>query len=170
MTLYNSSAAGPTTGNTPIPVRDINGGKLAKRLRKGLSPTHRALLANDLQTGAVYVHHLTRRQALALTWASVGYVNTVAKLSPEQREQVASGKIPLSVFHNRPKTSAFAALARAANEVEVELGDEDISVGDFVDRVLAKIGDSLLAALDRLTVPAVTAANDNAAATMQAAE
>jgi hypothetical protein len=53
------------------------------------------------------------------------------------------------------KPSAFAAMARAANEVESELGKfESIDLGDFVDRATAKLTEaeriSLKEAFDRL--------------------
>lgn len=124
----------PGTSSPPRPTaRDINGHKLARALKnKNISPAHRALLAHNLEIGAAYLHHLTRQQSLALTDASGGYVASVANLTPEEREQVNTGKLSLSVVHNRKREPTDAQL----------------------DRLVARIGaDRVMAALDRLPAP-----------------
>jgi hypothetical protein len=155
-TQYNGSPP-PASPAFPsaAPVRDVVGKKLARRLRKGLSPAHRALLAHDLETGECWLHGLTRRQACALTGASLGYATTLAKASAEEIERVKRGALALSQLHNKPKSDAFKAFTRATKEVEAEFGDaDDIAVGEFVDRVFAKLGDGVLAAaFDRYTAP-----------------
>ena len=116
------------------PSRDLNGHKLSRRVQRGLSPTFRALLAYQLESGGVCVHHLTRKQALALARASSGYVSTVARLSPQERDQLGKGILSLSALHNRPPTDAD------------------------VDRIVTKLGPTrVMAALDRLTRPAEAA-------------
>jgi hypothetical protein len=155
MALYTNGSPGPASPATPpTPVKDISGRKLAKRLHKGMSPTFAALLAHDLEAGKVVLHRLTRSQARALTGASLGYVATVARLTPEERQQVQRGHLSLASLHNKPKSDSFKTFANATKEVEAELGHADITVGDFVDRVFAKLGDGVLAAaLDRYTQP-----------------
>lgn len=115
-----------TVTSTPSPVRDINGRKLSGAIAN-ISPVQRTF-----QTGALCLHHLTRRQALALTGASTGYLSTVVRLTPEEREQVRRGKLALAVFHKcRREMSA------------VEL-----------DRLVAQLGaERVMAALDRFTRP-----------------
>jgi hypothetical protein len=118
----------PTTSD-PTPVKDINGRKLSRRLKKGLSPTFRALLAHDLETGAAQLHDLTRRQACQLMQVSAGYVTTVAKTNPEDRKKIESGQIPLAALHTTPTDRQL-------------------------DRLIARIGpDRFMAALDRYTRP-----------------
>lgn len=112
------------------PVRDISGRKLRARLRKGLNPTHRALLAHELETGTVRLYPLPRRQACMLTGASVGYVATLSRLTSLDRELVKRGLLSLSALHNKPPTDAD------------------------IDRLVAKLGaDRIMAALDRWTRP-----------------
>jgi hypothetical protein len=56
--------------------------------------------------------------------------------------------IPASPVPDKTIRSAFSMLARAANAVERELGDdESISIGDFIERVNAKLGSDGLAKL-----------------------
>jgi hypothetical protein len=110
--------------------KDIVGHKLATRLRAGMSPTFRALLAHEFESGACWLHSLTRRQACALTGASIGYVHTLAHATEQEREAVKRGVLSLSDIHNRPPSDAA------------------------IDRVIARLGpDRVLAALDRLTMP-----------------
>jgi hypothetical protein len=113
----------------PSEVKDINGRKLSRRLKKGLSPAFRALLAHDLETGAVRLHDLTRRQACRLMQVSAGYVATVARTDPENRKKIESGQLPLAVLHKAPTDRQL-------------------------DRLIARIGpDRFMAALDRYTRP-----------------
>jgi hypothetical protein len=169
MALYTNGSPGPASPATPpTPVKDISGRKLAKRLRRGMSPVFAALLAHDMETGRVRLHRLTRQQSCSVTGASWGYTSTLARATEEEVERVKRGELSLSALHNKPKSDPFKALANASNEVEAELGDESITVGDFIDRVFAKLGDGVLAAaLDRLTAP--VAINNNSAA-LEAAE
>lgn len=126
-----ASAAGVhTNGQAPVTKasRNINGRKLSRRLKKGLSPAFRALLAHELETGAV-LHDLTRRQACKLLQVSPSYVATLAKIDPEQRAMIARGQLSLSAIHNK-------------------LTDTDI------DRIVAKLGaERIMAAIDRYTQP-----------------
>jgi hypothetical protein len=156
--------ASPAEPPSPL-IRTIDGRKLARRLHKGLSPTHAALLAHELETGTCRLHRLSRRQACSFTGASWGYVATLARASEEEIERVEKGTLALSELHNTRKSDPFKALANAMNEVEAELDDdESITVGEFIDRVFAKLGDGVLAAaFDRLTAPA-SATNDIAMA------
>jgi hypothetical protein len=114
-----------------LSVKEISGRSLARRLKKGLGPTHSALLCFAMEHGEVLLRDLTRRQAMALTRASAGYVATVGRLTPQERDLLALGKLSLSAVHNRPPTDAD------------------------VDRVVAKLGaERARAALARLTKPA----------------
>src|SRR5262245_21854551 len=67
-------------------VKLVNGRILEWRRTK-LSASHRALLAYRLQTGEVQIKPM-RKQALAITGASVGYVSTVARASAHDRERI----------------------------------------------------------------------------------
>ena len=80
----------PTTAT----VGNINGRKLSRR--KKITPTHRALLAYELQTGALSVHHFTRKQALALTKASLGYATTVGRATAKERTKITRGVLSIS--------------------------------------------------------------------------
>ena len=108
----------PTNGGQgPVnPVKLISGGKLSRR-RKGFSPSHRALLALDIEAGKVRVVNHTRKQARALTGASVGYTNTAAKLTPDQRQKVERGQVSLAAFHNKPRQPTDAALLHYIEKV-----------------------------------------------------
>jgi len=117
----------PTTSD-PTPVKDINGRKLARRLKKGLSPTFRALLAHEFESGAV-LHDLTRRQACKLLQVGASYVGTVAKSSPENRKKIERGELALSALHNTPTDRQL-------------------------DRLITRLGpDRVMEALDRCTRP-----------------
>lgn len=114
---------------SPHEVKNINGRRLRRR-RKGLSPTHRALLAYELEAGGASIHDLTRHDACALTGASRSYVATVFRASDEEREQVKSGQLALAVLHNKPPSDSY------------------------LDRLILKVGaDRVMAALDRYTRP-----------------
>jgi hypothetical protein len=118
-------------GQGPVtPVRLISGRKLSRR-RKGFSPSHRALLALDIETGKARVINHTRKQARALTGASVGYTNTAAKLTPDQRQKVERGQLSLAAFHNKHQPTDAALL-------------------QYIEKVGA---DRVMAALDRYTEP-----------------
>jgi hypothetical protein len=128
-----ASAAGVyTNGQAPAgkAVKDINGRKLSRRLKRGLiSPTFRALLARDLETGAVRLHNLTRRQACRIMQVSVGYVTTVARTDPENRKKLEVGQVSLAALHTTPTDRQL-------------------------DRLNARVGaDRVMAALDRYTRP-----------------
>jgi hypothetical protein len=125
-----------STGTAPV--KDVSGRQLARRLKRGLSAAFRALLAHEMQAGAVCIHHLSRRQAVALTSASWGYVSTIAKMTPDEREQLGDGRLSLSAVHNRAPTDAD------------------------VDRIVAKLGaERVLAALDRATAPTTITTTNN---------
>jgi hypothetical protein len=120
-------------GPDSVPVKDVNLHKLNRRKRRGLSPTHAALLAHELETGMVWLHHLPRRQACLLTGASIGYVTTIANATPEERAAIKRGELALGKLHNKPKQP---------------LADAEI------DRLVETIGaDRILAAIDRWTAP-----------------
>jgi hypothetical protein len=108
----------------------ISGRKLSRR-RKGFSASLRALLALDIEAGKVRVVNHTRKQARALTGASVGYTNTAAKLPPDQRQKVERGQVSLAAFHNKRQPS-------------------DAALIDYIEKVGA---DRVLAALDKYTEP-----------------
>jgi hypothetical protein len=120
-----------STTETTTAVKKINGQKLSRRAKKGLSPTFLALLALDLTTGAVEMSSFTGTQAKAVTGASASYLTTAKKLTPEQLEDVKRGRVSLSTFHNN-KTVSDAR----------------------IDRFIAKAGaDRVLSAIDKLTAP-----------------
>jgi hypothetical protein len=136
--------------------KQISGRDLERWIRKA-GATTRAFVCDDLRTGRLVISEFTARQSRALARAS-SYANTVAKLTEDERARIERGSLTLAEVHsNKAKSSAANALwARAANEVERELGDEAITVGDFVERVLAKIG-------LKMTTPITTAVNTEAA-------
>src|SRR5262245_57754020 len=77
-------------------------GRWFARHRKHLTPTDLARLALGTVEGGKVWSDLTRAQARALTGASAGYLNTLARCSSEQRNQVALGRLSLSALHNAP--------------------------------------------------------------------
>jgi hypothetical protein len=108
--------------NVPRPgVKEIVGRKLAGRIRR-LSPTFRALLAHEMESGRVIVHALSRKQAVQLTGASVGYVNTIHRLSDEQRELLKRGALSLSKLHSSHKSLTDAEI----DHLVIKLGPERI--------------------------------------------
>jgi hypothetical protein len=116
----------------------INGRQLAYRLQK-LNSAKRALLARDLECGAVHLQNLTRPQAATLTRVSVSYVNTVQRASLEERKRLACGLLTLSALHNKHRR-------------------QPVSDAD-VERIVIKIGaDRVMSALDRITAPVLVAA------------
>ena len=75
---------------------------------------------------------LTRRQAIAVTGASAGYVATATRLSAQEREQVEAGKLSPSSVHNAPPSDAA------------------------IDKFIVKAGaDRVMAGLDRYTQPSL---------------
>jgi hypothetical protein len=123
--------------NTPEPAggqvtKKILGEKVARKL-KGISASHRALLASDLVNGKVDLSHLTLAQAKAITQVSGGYTATAMRLTVEQRKQVERREVSLSAFHNKP----------AASVTE-----------EMISRFIEKAGAGrVLDAIDRLTAP-----------------
>jgi hypothetical protein len=130
--LYTPSAAPAATAS----VRDVNGRKLSRK--RELNPTHRALLAFELECGALWLHHLSRRQAQRLTGANQRDVTSLRRASAEQREQVKKGLL---------------ALAELTPRAPVVPTDAD------VDRVVRQLGaERVMQSLDRLTQPTLVAA------------
>jgi len=111
-------------------VRDVNGRKLDKALKAGtVQPGFAAWLAYRMQSGAVFLHHLTAQQACALTGA------TCADLAAERRKHRSANGNGRRVLYRRAAT------------------DNDI------DAVVTKLGtEKVLAALDRITRPSLVAA------------
>jgi len=131
MNIHTRAGSVPAT-----PIRDVVGRKLARRLKAGLNPTHRALLALDLECGALWLHHLSRAQARALTKAAGGYVATLRRATPEQREAVKRGELALSTLHNNKAPTDQA-----------------------IERWIAKVGkERVWAVFNRLTMPSAVAA------------
>jgi ethanolamine ammonia-lyase large subunit len=122
----------------PVKVKDINLHKLNRKVRRGLSPTHAALLAYELETGTLRLYGLPRHEACRHTHASASYVATIARATAEERAALKRGEIALGQLHNKPKAPPSDA---------------------EVDRIIAKIGpDRIMAALDRYTQPHLMAA------------
>jgi hypothetical protein len=116
-----------------ISIRDVNGRKLSRRLKRELNPTHRALLAFELERGALWVHHLSRRQAQKLTGANQRHVTSLRRATEEERERVKKGLLPLGELTPR---------------APVVPTDADI------DRVVCQLGaERVMQSLDRLTAP-----------------
>src|SRR5262245_55907563 len=122
---------GGPDASPPLP-KIVVGKKLSRR-RKGINPSHLALVAVDLETGRARLSApLTRRQAIAVTGASAGYVATATRLSAQEREQVEAGKLSLSSVHNAPPSNAA------------------------IDKFIVKAGaDRVMAGLDRHTQPSL---------------
>src|SRR5215831_9018781 len=114
------------------PVRTITGRRLGRLLRQA-SARDRALLAHELEQGALHLLSPTRAQAAILTHASLGYIGTVSRLTTEERRQLARGQFSLSrAHHNHQRTVTDAA----------------------IDRIIARLGlERVMAALDRATAP-----------------
>jgi hypothetical protein len=151
-TFYDAmpGAASPATPSAP-PTHDIVGKKLARRLRKGLSPTFAALLAREFETGESRLRApLTRRQACLLTEASWGYVSALARATPEEIEAIKRGTLSLAALHRRKREPTDAQ----------------------VDATIIKLGiERVFDALDRLTKPSIsssTAVNMTTADTLAA--
>src|SRR5215831_8256146 len=85
----------------PAPVKDWTGQQRSQYICR-LSPSVRALIAHEMEVGAVVLRNSSRPQATALTWASSGYVASVRKLSDAEREQTASRRIPAVEGPQRP--------------------------------------------------------------------
>jgi hypothetical protein len=106
-------------------------GRRLNRLIRWASATDRALLAYELEQGAIQVLRPTRTQAATLTRASSGYIGAIARLSADERTQLARGWFSLSRAHNRRRNT-----------------DAEI------DRIVAAFGaEAIMAALDRATAP-----------------
>ena len=78
----------PLNGVQPVRPSDINGRKLSRALKAGKLPSDwRARLALRLQEGAVFLHHLTARQARLLTGAKVGDVAAARRVERPKRQR-----------------------------------------------------------------------------------
>ncbi len=123
-------------------LRNVEGRNL-RRILKRLSASERALLAADLETGAIHLDKLSRAQSTALLEVAGSYVESARKASPDERRQIAAGRIGLSRLHNRHRhePTSDAQIER----LFVKLGPERVS------RVLDRI-------IDRLTAPGLQAA------------
>jgi hypothetical protein len=118
-----------------IPIRDVNGRKLDRRLKQGLSDAHRALLALDLENGTACLHHLTRRQAKRLMGANQRIVASLRRASAEEQEKFKRGLLSLGELRARVPSDAA------------------------IDKLIAKLGpERVLMALDRITRPTLVAA------------
>jgi hypothetical protein len=117
-------------------VKTVDGRRLAKQL-KGTTADFRALLAHELVTGETRLCRLSQAQAAKLTCVSRGYVSTVSRASPGQREDIECGLLSVTALHNKPTDAQL-------------------------DRFVARYGaDRVMAALDRATAPSATAANND---------
>jgi hypothetical protein len=151
-------------------VRLIFGDRLAQLLPK-INKSFRALLGYELVTGTAQLYRPTREQVAATVQVSRRYIDCVAAMTPEQREQVSRKRLTLSTVINHKR-------------VPIDVGTIAAVVEKFgVDNVVAHIGGGVvLAALDRMTAPATTTNNNkdtdiadwwrqiNAPATPEAAE
>jgi hypothetical protein len=121
--------------STKLPVPVKMAGAEIERIAKHGSPTKKALLKVDLETGRVEPHHLTPQQAQAMAKPSYGYGNTATNLSADDLERVRRDEATLSHFHNNKK-----------------LTDKQ------VDEVVDKIGlDRIWGAIERKTKPTTEA-------------
>ena len=121
---------------SPTPAQvNLDGRKLGRLLRCMTAP-RRALLAYQVETGAVTVQGLPRAQSARLCRVARGYVGTVAKLDPATREKVRAAPFLLTGIHQKR-----------------------IMSDSGVDALVDKIGlERVLASLDRLTTPKAVAA------------
>ena len=128
MVLRRVDSSSETGGQARIP--DVNGRKLANAIKAGtLKPDFAAWLAYRLQIGEVLLHHLTARQARQVTGA------TCADLAAERRKNRRVNGNGCRVLYRRNPS------------------DTDI------DTIVARLGaDRVLAALDRITTPTLSAA------------
>jgi len=118
----------PLNGVQPVRPSDINGRKLSRALKAGKLPSDwRARLALRLQEGAVFLHHLTARQARLLTGAKVGDVAAARRV--ERPNGNGTDNLRRVLFRNNPT-------------------DSDVDV------IVAQVGtERLMDALDRATKP-----------------
>ena len=100
----------PSANGSQATARKINGRKLSRK-RKEISPSLLALIAADLVNGGVAVSNLTPTQASGLTGASVGYIHTASKLTPEGSEDVKRGRASSrnSTIANHPTPGSTAS-------------------------------------------------------------
>jgi hypothetical protein len=133
--LYNPKAQ-RSASVTSLAPRAMSGRRLNRLVKKG-SPRDRASLALDLERGAVQLIRTTRAQAAVLTKASTGYIGTLARLSEDERRQVARGET--SISH-------LLKLSRLHN------GRRDLDAG--IDRFIQRVGvERVWAAIERYTQP-----------------
>jgi hypothetical protein len=110
-------------------------GRRLNRLIKQGSPADRALLAHEIERGTTQIHRPTRAHAAALTQVSPSDIATVARLSEDERLQLARGELSLSDLHRRHR--------------------QVLTFDERIDRVIAKFGaEAILTGLDRATAPA----------------
>jgi hypothetical protein len=88
----------PPTNGGQVPGRDVNGRKLARALKTGTAHGFAAWLAYQLETGEVWLHHLSAKQARAITGA------TCATLAAERRRHRSTNgngkRVSRVVFRN----------------------------------------------------------------------
>jgi hypothetical protein len=110
-----------------------------------LPTTFRALLGQELQSGAVALTSATPRQAAALTLVPMAFFRTVTAATALETAAMRRGTLTVEEVH----------AARLRNRRRTDVA---------IDRALVEIGlDRVLAALDRLTRPATNgAANGHA--------
>jgi len=101
------------------PVRTMSGRRL-NHLLKGASPADRALLAYDLARGVVQIVRPTHAQAAGLTHVSTGYVDTVSRLTGDERVRIARGELALSRLHKRRRNLSDAELDRVVEHYGAE--------------------------------------------------
>jgi hypothetical protein len=95
--------------------RKLTGRQLEREL-KAMTAAQRALMADDLASGRVVVDRWTRRQARRQTGCSFGYQNTIAHLTPHDRQRVRCGFAKLSDFHNnKPSEAAIERFLKRAD-------------------------------------------------------
>jgi hypothetical protein len=125
-----------SNGGGQAPARDINGRKLAAALKNGtVQPDFAAWLAFKLQSGEAHVHHLTAKQARALTGASRAGLAAERRKNRRANGNGGNGKQERLFYRRSPS-------------------DTDL------DAAVAQHGPRLMAALDRATKPRCDATSE----------
>jgi hypothetical protein len=129
---------GPAAAVKPPP-RLIFGERLQRKL-PALSPTFRALIGLELQTGVSAVTYTSPRQTAALTQVPMVFSRTIAAATPLELAAMRRGNFTVEALHKE------------------QLANRHLTDG-AVDKLVVEIGlDRVFAALERLTRPATNGA------------
>jgi hypothetical protein len=128
----------------PVDVKTVSGVTLQRHLAlRTYSPTMLALLGHSLQVGEIALTRTTPRQTAAITTVPMALLRSVRRATPAELAWMRHGGLTVQAVHE-------AQLLKARRS--------DEAVEQFITEVGA---DRIWMALDRLTSPEKSAANDN---------